>query len=115
MVAVARSAPVGRPALVFRIESVRLGVVPVHPEQKSWTSSRTSLPVTAGVKVCPPQLVVAKPVPVVVPAVFDWSMKGAFVSVTSPGLVLRSRFDDTPVWKSAWVESLGQALAGAVP
>src|SRR5436305_6019072 len=115
MVAVARSAPVGRPPLVLRIESVRFGVVPVHPEQKSWTSTFTSWPVTAGIKVCPPQLAVPKLVPVVVPAVFDWSRFGAFTRRTSPGLVVRSTLVATPVWKSAWVVSTGQALVGAVP
>src|SRR5205809_275485 len=97
MVAVVRSAPVGRPALVLRIETVMLGVVPVQPLQKSWTSAFTSVPVTPGIKVCPPQLGVPKPVPVVVPAVFDWSTVGAFDRVTSPELVVRSRLIDTPV------------------
>src|SRR4051794_20030815 len=114
MVAVARSAPVGRPPLVLRIESVRFGVVPVHPEQKSWTSSFTRLPVTAGIKVCPPQLVVEKLVPVVVPAVFDWSRVGAFDRVALPGLAARSRFVGVPAWKSSCVVSVGHALAGAL-
>ena len=40
-------------------------------------------------------------------------MVGALRSVTSPGLVDRSRFVATPAWKSAWVVSRGQALVGA--
>ncbi len=42
-------------------------------------------------------------------------MLAAFSSMTSPGLAVRSTFVGTPVWKSAWVVSVGQALAGAVP
>ena len=42
IVAVARSAPVGRPPLVARTESVRLGGVAPHPLQKSWISALTS-------------------------------------------------------------------------
>src|SRR5258708_309251 len=70
MVAEARSAPVGRPALVARTESVRFGGVPPQPIQKSGTSTFTRVPVTAGMNVWPVQLGVPNPVPVVVPAVF---------------------------------------------
>src|SRR5437016_2173105 len=90
MVALARSAPVGSPPLVLRMDTVRLGVVPVQLEQKSWTSTVVSRPVAAGIKVCPSQLVVLTDVPVVVPAVFDWSILGVFWRMTSPGLVVRS-------------------------
>jgi hypothetical protein len=63
-------------------------------------------------KVCPPQEVVPKLVPVVVPAVFDWSMLGAFDKVTSPGLAARSQFvTGLAVWKSACVVSVKQPLA----
>ena len=52
IVAVVRSAPVGSPPLVLRIETVRLGVVPVHPLQKIWiVSAWTSVPVTPAVNV----------------------------------------------------------------
>src|SRR5262245_54376090 len=68
-----RSAPVGRPALVARIESVRLGGVAPHPLQKSWTSTLVTRPVRPETNVWPVQLGVPKPVPVVVPAEFDWS------------------------------------------
>ena len=42
MVADARSAPVGRPPVVARRESVRFGVVPVHPLQNKLMSARVS-------------------------------------------------------------------------
>ncbi len=114
IVAVERSAPVGRPALVLRTDNVRLGGVAPQPLQKSWTSPLASVPVTAGMKVWPHQLGVPKPVPVLVPAVFDWSTAGALLSVTSPGLVFRSTVAlGTPVWKSVCVVSVMQALGGA--
>src|SRR6266436_8075661 len=113
MVALARSAPVGRPALVLRTERVRLEA-PVQALQKSWTSTLASNPVTAGIKLWPVQLGVPKPVPVVVPAVFCWSTVGAFKSVKSPGLVFRSTLVETPVRKSLCVVSVKQALAAAV-
>ena len=65
-------------------------------------------------KVCPPQLAVPKLVPVVVPAVFDWSIVGAFDRVTSPALVVRSTPVPTPRWKSVNVVSTEQALRSAV-
>ena len=57
-VADARSEPVGRPPLVARIESVRLGAVPLQPLQTRLTSALTQLPLVDGVKVCPNQVVV---------------------------------------------------------
>ncbi len=51
IVAVARSAPVGRPAEVARSESVRFGGVPPQPLQKSWTSAFTRRPLTPAMKV----------------------------------------------------------------
>ena len=52
IVAVVRSAPVGSPPVVLRIETVRLGVVPVHALQNSWiVSAWTSVPVTPAVNV----------------------------------------------------------------
>src|SRR4051812_23472361 len=114
MVAVARSAPVGRPPLVARMETARSGGVAPQPRQKSGTSALTSFPLIAGIKVCPVQAGVPKPVPVVVPAVLDWSSCGAFSSLTSPGLLVRSQLVATPVWKSACVVSVKQPLAAAV-
>ena len=114
IVVLARSAPVGRPALVFRTDSVRFGGVAPQPLQKSWTSALARVPLTAGIKLWPVQLGVPKPVPVVVPAVFAWSTAGAFERVTSPGLVLISRLlVKTPSWNSALVVSVGHALATA--
>src|SRR5215212_2088692 len=51
IVAVARSAPVGRSPVVFLIETVRFGVVPVQPLQKRSTSTRVNDPLTVGVNV----------------------------------------------------------------
>src|ERR1051326_1708401 len=70
MLTLARSAPVGRPALVARTERVRFGGVAPQPLQNSWMSALTSRPVMPAMNVCPVQLGVPKPVPVVVPAVF---------------------------------------------
>src|SRR5450631_1284283 len=64
-------------------------------------------------KVIPVQLGVPKPVPVVVPAVFCWSIGLGLARITSPGLVVRSVFDCTPVWKSSCVVSTKQPFAGA--
>src|ERR1051325_5632457 len=66
-------------------------------------------------KVWPVQAGVPKPVPVVVPAVFCWSSCGAFESITSPGLVVRSSAADgtPPARKSVCVVSVRQALVGA--
>jgi hypothetical protein len=114
IVAVARSPPVGRPAEVARIDTVRFGVVPVQPEQKSWRSTLVSCPVIAGMKVWPPQLAVPKLVPVDVPPVDAWSTFGAFSSETSPGLPVRSQFVATPAWKSACVVSVRHPLLGEV-
>ena len=69
---------------------------------------------TPDVNVWPAQLVDVKPKPLVVTVVFCWSTVGTLSSVTSPGLVVRSTFVPTPVWKSACVVSVGQALAAAV-
>src|ERR1043165_9550608 len=111
----ARSAPVGRPALVGRTESVRFGGVAPQPLQKSWTSVLTSCPVMPAMKVWPVQAGGPKPAPVVVPAVFCWSSSGAFASMTPPGLVVRSSAADgtPPARKSVCVVSVRQALVGA--
>src|SRR5947199_2870550 len=114
MVALTRSAPVGRPPLVARIDSVRLGGVAPHPLQKSWTSALVTGPVTPETNVWPVQAGVPKPVPVAVPAEFDWSTTVTSLSTTFPGLATRSVLDGTPVWKSAWVVSARHALVGAV-
>src|SRR5947199_10769655 len=82
MVALTRSAPVGRPPLVARIDSVRLGGVAPHPLQKSWTSTLVTRPVTPETNVWPVQAGVPKPVPVLVPAVFCWSMAVMSSSLT---------------------------------
>jgi len=71
-VAVARSAPVGTGVtpVVALIETVMFGVVPVQPLQKKSRSILVAWPVTAGVKVSPPQLVLLKPKPLFVTVVF---------------------------------------------
>ena len=66
----AMSAPVGRPPLVALSESVRLGVVPVQPLQNRLRSTRVIWPVTAGVNICPPQVVIVIPTPLVLRVVF---------------------------------------------
>ena len=50
IVAVARSAPVGVPPLVARIETVMFGLVAVQAEQNSSMSARVSWPLMAGVQ-----------------------------------------------------------------
>src|SRR5579859_3993666 len=107
------SAPVGRPALVARTESVRFGVVPVHPLQKRLISARVSRPVTEGVNVWPPHVVIVIPTPLVPRVVFCWSILGALVRITSPGLLVRSQLVKTPARKSACEVSVMQPLVGA--
>jgi hypothetical protein len=51
IVAEARSAPVGKLPLVALSESVRFGVVPVHPEQNRLMSALVNWPVTPAVNV----------------------------------------------------------------
>src|SRR5687767_12732641 len=119
IVPLARSAPVGKPPLVLRTESVRLPAGPVQGlpalEQKSGTSTLTSNPVTAGMKVWPVQFGEPNPVPVEVPAVFCWSSVGVFDRVTLLGLVVRSQAVAMPAWKAACVVSTKHALAAAAP
>jgi hypothetical protein len=55
---------------VARTLRVRLGVVPVQPLQKRWMSAFTRDPLTEGVNVCPPQVVVLTPTPEVPTVVF---------------------------------------------
>jgi hypothetical protein len=57
--------------------------------------------------------VFVKPKPLVVVLVFCWSMLGAFSRMTSPGLVIRSTFVATPIWKSFCVVSVRQPLVAA--
>src|SRR3954462_13811620 len=70
MVAVARSAPVGRPPLVARMETARFGVVPVQPLQNRSRSTLVRLPLTPAVNVWPAQLVAFMPKPLLVTTVF---------------------------------------------
>src|SRR3954464_13891055 len=70
MVAVARSGPIGAPPLVARMETAKLGVVPVQPLQKRSRSTLVTVPFTAGVNVCPAQLVAFMPKPLFVTTVF---------------------------------------------
>ena len=114
IVADAKSAPVGKLALVARTETVTVGAAPEHTEQKRFTSACTNCPVTAGIKVWPDQAVVEMPLPLVPRVVFCWSRFGVFTSVTLPALVVKSTFVGMPVWKSSVVVSVRQALAGAV-
>ena len=94
---------------------MRFGVVPVQPLQKRLMSTLVNRPVVAGVKVCPPQVVVVMPTPLLPSVVFCWSMRSGLRSSTSPGLTARSTFVATPVWKSACVVSVRHALVGAEP
>src|SRR5689334_4850206 len=71
IVAVARSAPVGAPPLVARMETVMFGLVAVQPEQKSSMSARVSWPLMAAVKVCPAHDVLVMPKPVGLTWEFD--------------------------------------------
>src|SRR6266567_1184643 len=66
IVAVARSAPVGKSPLVALTDTVIFGVVPVHPLQNRSTSALVSWPVTPAVKVWPNQLVEVNPKPLLV-------------------------------------------------
>src|SRR5260370_40386085 len=103
MVVDARSAPVGTAgvALVALIETVIFGVVPLQPLQNSSTSALVSLPVTAGVKVWPAQLVLLKPNPLFVTVVFCWSILAPLKRMTSPGRLSRSQLVGTTRWKAA--------------
>src|SRR5258708_8711445 len=101
MVAAAMSAPVGRPPLVARMLRVRFGAVPVQPLQNRLTSTLVSWPVTAGVKLWPPQEVVVMPTPLLLSVAFCWSTVAAFSRMTSPGLVVRSTLGVTPLWNTS--------------
>src|SRR5207248_5361474 len=96
--------------LVALMETVRFGVVPMQLLQKRSRSALVKGPVTAGVKVCPAQLVLLKPKPLLLTVRFCGSMEAAFTSVTSPGLLVRSQLVATPVWKSVCVVSVRQLL-----
>ena len=113
-VADARSGPVGRLPLVALTDRVRLGAVPVQPEQKRLMSAFVSCPVTAAVNVYPPQVVVFMPTPKVLRVVFCWSILAAFNRVTSPGLVVTSTLVGIPVWKSLCVVSVMHPLLADV-
>ena len=82
---------------VGRIETLRFGVVPVQALQKRFRSTLVKLPVAADVNVCPAQLVLVKPKPLLVVDAFCWSTFAGARRVTSPGLVVRSTFVNTPV------------------
>src|SRR6185295_1825922 len=111
----AMSGAMGTPPLVARRLTVRFGVVPVQPEQKSLRSTRTRGPLTEGVIVCPSQVVVVVPTPLLPRVVFCWLRFSTWsTSLTSFGLVVRSTLLGTPVWKSAWVVSVRHALRGAL-
>src|SRR3954471_2211365 len=113
MVALARSAPVGNPPLVARMDTARFGVVPVQLLQNRSRSTRVRLPLTPAVNVWPAQLVALIPKPLFVTVVFCWSILAAFSRVTSPGLLLKSQFVATPLWKSGCVVSVMQPFDAA--
>src|SRR5689334_6963060 len=101
MVAVARSAPVGRLPEALRIETVMFGIVTDEQLRLNrLRSTRVSCPVTAGVKVYASHVVFLNPAPCVPSVLFCWSIVSAFNSVRSPGVVLGSTLDNRPVWKS---------------
>src|SRR5438105_3866337 len=106
MVAEARSLPVGTPPDVARSESVKLGVVPVQPEQKRLMSAFVNAPFTAGVNVWPPQTVVLIPTPKLPSVSFFWSTTVWLVKRTFPGLATRSQLLATPRWKAVCVLSV---------
>jgi hypothetical protein len=108
----ARSAPVGSPPDVARSESVRSGVVPLQPEQNRLTSTCVSGPLTDGVKVWPPQLVVVIPTPLVPSVSVLWLIGVWSINRTFPGLAVRSQSDGTPRWKASCVLSVKQPLIG---
>src|ERR1041385_1851480 len=107
-----RGGSAGLPA-VARRETVRFGIVPVQPLQKRSRSARVSVPVCAAVKVCPAQLVLLNPKPLLVTVRFCWSMKSGLASLTSPGLALRLTLFGMPARKSPCVVSVRNALVGA--
>lgn len=109
----ARSAPVGRLPVALLIATTRFGGVPLQPEQNRSTPTLIALPVTLGVKVWPNHAVLLKAAPLVVRVVFCWSTGDGLDSVTSPGLVFRSKLVATPVKKSDCVVSVRQAESGA--
>src|SRR6266542_2130640 len=70
MVAVARSAPVGKSPLAALIETVIFGVVPVQPLQNKSRSALVNWPLTPAVNVWPNHEVELKPKPLLVTDVF---------------------------------------------
>src|SRR4051812_27770700 len=98
IVPVARSGPVGRPALVARSDTVMLGVVPVHALQNRLASTWVTGPESVGMKVWPDQLVAAKLVPVDWTAGSNSAPTATFVaSWIAPGLAVRSHPLESPL------------------
>jgi hypothetical protein len=114
-VAVARSGPVGSPPVVARIDRVRFGAVPVHPEQNRFISAFCSEPVIPSVKVCPHQFVESRALPEPLSDVFDWSRTVGRESITLFGFEVRSVLFKDPVWKFACTVSVKQLLSAADP
>src|SRR6266571_3483136 len=113
IVAVARSLPVGSPPEVARTDSVRSGVVPVHPEQKRLMSAFVRTPLTAGVKVWPPYVVVVMPLPKLPSVSFFWSIGVRSGSWMFPGLETKSQLVGTPRWNAFCVLSVKHPLWAA--
>ena len=112
-VAVARSAPVGRPPEVARIDNTRFGAVPVHPEQNRFISAVFNEPVIPWVKVWPHQFVESRALPDPPSDAFDWSRTVGRERMTLFGLELTSALFKDPVWKSACNVSAKQLLSAA--
>ena len=117
IVAEARSGPVGTGVapVVFRIESARVGLAAVQPEQNSSTSTRLSCPVTVGVNVCPAQLVFVKPKPVGLTLLFLAAVLSGLARTTFEGLLTRSQLFGTPRCQSACVLSVKQPACDEAP
>src|SRR5215475_2013314 len=104
---------VGGPDDAPRSSTVMFGSTPLHVSQKSARSTRVSVPVTVGVKVCPDQLVV-----VMGPKAFNVPVFCAsrlsppvMASLTSPGLSVALTLVPVPAEKSPWVVSVKQLEA----
>ena len=115
IVAVARSAPVGRLPEALRNDTVMFGIVTAEQLRlKRFSSTRATGPVTAAVKVCPNHVVVLKLAPWVPSVRFFWSRTSGCARTALPGLTVRSTLLGTPVWSSACELSTRQALVGAL-
>src|SRR5262245_8516577 len=113
MVLDARTVLVGSPDDAPRSSTVMFGLTPLHVSHKSEKSTRVSVPVTVGVKVCPDQNVVVMGLKAFNAPVFCALRPSppVMASLTSQGLAVALTLVPVPAEKSPWVVSVKQLEA----